>query len=98
MLELYTEEPSADDCKVALSEHNRAKNRFSTAHLLSRDGDLPAMAGALAVYDYINAVYVDSYKRRNRFIVTQTPLTGTVDDFWALICDQRVRSAVSRIY
>ena len=49
--------------------------------------------GALAVSDYINAVYVDSYTRRNRFIVTQTPLTSTVDDFLALICHHRIRSA-----
>jgi len=96
VLEKYTDAPASDECKVALSEHNKAKNRFSTLHLLSRDSDLPVLTGALAVGDYINAVYVDSYSRRNRFIVTQTPLVSTVDDFWAMVCHQRVRSAASR--
>jgi len=95
VLERYTETPSPDECKMALSEHNKVKNRFSTVHLLSRDADLPVLAGALAVSDYINAVYVDSYSQRNKFIVTQTPLVNTVDDFWAMICDHRVRLAVS---
>ena len=94
MLEKYTDTPATDECKMALSEHNRAKNRFSTVRLLSRDTDRPVLAGALAVCDYINAVYVDSYTRRNRFIVTQTPLGRTVDDFLALICGYRVRLAV----
>jgi len=52
---------------------------------------MPVLTGALAVSDYINAVYVDSYTRRNRFIVTQTPLASTVDDFWAMICHQQIR-------
>ena len=95
MLEKFTDAPSVDECKVALSDHNMAKNRFSTLRLLSRDTDMPVLAGALAVSDYINAVYVDSYSRRNWFIVTQTPLASTVDDFWALICDQQIRLAVS---
>ena len=73
------------------------KNRFSTLRLLSRDSDMPVLTGALAVSDYINAVYVDSYTRRNRFVVTQTPLASTVDDFWAMICQQQIRFTVSRL-
>jgi len=96
VLEKYTDAPTSDDCKVALSEHNKTKNRFSTLHLLSRDSDLPVLTGALAVGDYINAVWVDSYSRRNKFIVTQSPLVSTVDDFWAIVCHQRVRLAASR--
>ena len=96
MLEKFTDLPSVDECKVALSDHNLSKNRFSTLRLLSRDSDMPVLAGALAVADYINAVNVDSYTRPSRFIVTQTPLDSTVDDFWALICHHRIRFAVSR--
>jgi len=94
VLEKYTDTPAADECKIAQSEHNEPKNRFPTLRLLSRDADRPALPGAPATSNYINAVYVDSYKRQNRFIVTQTPLQSTVDDFWTMISQYRVRSAV----
>ncbi|XP_052762197.1 receptor-type tyrosine-protein phosphatase S-like [Mya arenaria] len=35
-------------------------------------------------YDYINAIYIDSFKTKNRFLVAQTPLPDTVSDFIAL--------------
>lgn len=91
MLEKFTDSPTTDECKLALSEHNTSKNRFSTVHLLSRDSDHVTLPGAPTVSNYINAVYVDSYAQRRRFIVTQTPLVSTVDDFWAMIRHQQVR-------
>jgi len=45
VLEKFTEAPSVDECKVALSDHNIAKNRFSTLRLLSRDSDMPLLTG-----------------------------------------------------
>jgi len=93
VLERFTEPPTIDDCKLALSEHNATKNRFSTLHLLSRDVDHVTLPGVPTVSNYINAVYVDSYSQRQRFIVTQTPLVNTVDDFWAMIRHQQVRCA-----
>jgi len=91
VLERYTDAPVEDECRVALSDQNTGKNRFSTLNLLPRDHrDHVTLPGAPTVDNYINAVYVDSYTQRHRFIVTQTPLQNTLDDFWAMIRHQQV--------
>ncbi|XP_071838148.1 uncharacterized protein [Apostichopus japonicus] len=43
--------------------------------------------GKINTEGYINAFTVDSYSRREAFIVTQSPLPNTVEDFWRLIFD-----------
>lgn len=45
--------------------------------------------------DYINALWIDSYFEKNRFIVTQTPLEATVDAFWSMIYDYEVRTIIN---
>ncbi|CAH1772950.1 unnamed protein product [Owenia fusiformis] len=44
--------------------------------------------------DYINAVYLDGYKQKNAYIITQHPMPHTVTDFWRLIHDHHVHSIV----
>jgi protein tyrosine phosphatase len=95
VLETYIDKPSVDSCTVGLSETNKPRNRFSTLHLIARDSDRPVLRGPLAVSDYINALYIDSYKQRKTFIVTQTPLSNTLDDFWAMVVQCHVRCIVS---
>nr|CAH8872596.1 unnamed protein product [Trichobilharzia regenti] len=70
---------------TALTNENRMKNR---------DGDvlpyesnrvcLPVIRG-ITGSDYINASYIDGYRKNRAYIATQTPLPSTVDDFWRLI-------------
>ena len=91
VLEQFTEVPSVESVSVGLSESNKDKNRFSTLRLLSRDQDRPVLTSGLVTGNYINAVFVDSYRHRRTFIVTQTPLSHTVEDFLALVHDYRVR-------
>ena len=43
---------------------------------------------------YINAVYVDSYCRKNAFIATQIPLQHTQDDFWRMVFEQKCSGIV----
>ncbi|XP_060584796.1 uncharacterized protein LOC132740811 [Ruditapes philippinarum] len=45
--------------------------------------------------DYINAVYVDSYRSVNRFLIAQTPLPDTVEDFLTLIVQENVSLVIS---
>ncbi|CDS37616.1 receptor type tyrosine protein phosphatase [Echinococcus multilocularis] len=40
--------------------------------------------------DYINAVFVDGYRAKNQYIVTQWPLVSTLSDFWCLVVDFQV--------
>ncbi|XP_052773554.1 receptor-type tyrosine-protein phosphatase S-like isoform X3 [Mya arenaria] len=45
--------------------------------------------------DYINAVYIHSFKEKNRFLVAQTPLPETVTDFLTLIVQENCSCVVS---
>lgn len=97
LLERYLDDPTEDQCKTALTPENRPKNRFSTLRLIVKDRDLIPMRGSHGPtrLAYINALTLDSYTRRNAFIVTQSPLSNTVADFWNLICDQNVSCVVA---
>lgn len=37
--------------------------------------------------DYINASFCDSYRQRNAYIATQSPVPDTVDDFWRMLVE-----------
>uniref|UniRef100_A0A3P9MA91 Receptor-type tyrosine-protein phosphatase C n=1 Tax=Oryzias latipes TaxID=8090 RepID=A0A3P9MA91_ORYLA len=43
---------------------------------------------------YINASYMDGYWDQNAFIVAQTPLPDTVNDFWQMIYQKKVPNIV----
>ncbi|XP_052765396.1 receptor-type tyrosine-protein phosphatase epsilon-like isoform X1 [Mya arenaria] len=45
--------------------------------------------------DYINAIYINSYKTKNRFLVAQTPLPDTVSDFITLAVQEKCSCIVS---
>ncbi|XP_064479414.1 receptor-type tyrosine-protein phosphatase alpha-like isoform X1 [Ornithodoros turicata] len=45
--------------------------------------------------DYINAVYVDGYRRRNAFLVTQFPRPDTVGDFWQMVSMSKTTTIVT---
>ncbi|XP_026482825.1 receptor-type tyrosine-protein phosphatase kappa-like [Ctenocephalides felis] len=44
--------------------------------------------------DYINAVLVDGFKTKEQFIVTHFPLEQTIDDYWRMIFDKRVKIVI----
>ncbi|KAI1295769.1 Receptor-type tyrosine-protein phosphatase T [Halotydeus destructor] len=44
--------------------------------------------------DYINAVYVNGYKRRDAYIVTEVPLANCRNQFWAMISQTGSRTIV----
>ncbi|XP_052765394.1 receptor-type tyrosine-protein phosphatase mu-like isoform X3 [Mya arenaria] len=44
---------------------------------------------------YVNAVYVDSLKARNRFLVVQSPTKGTVIDFLTLLYQENCTCVIS---
>ena len=40
--------------------------------------------------EYINAVYVDGFRIKDQFVVTQFPLPSTVGDFWRLVAEKSI--------
>ncbi|XP_034065320.1 receptor-type tyrosine-protein phosphatase F isoform X19 [Gymnodraco acuticeps] len=79
-------------------EVNKPKNRYanviaydhSRVVLTSVDGKGSAVPGS----DYINANYIDGYRKQNAYIATQGPLPETLSDFWRMVWEQRSNTIV----
>uniref|UniRef100_A0A3P8WKC3 Receptor-type tyrosine-protein phosphatase F n=1 Tax=Cynoglossus semilaevis TaxID=244447 RepID=A0A3P8WKC3_CYNSE len=79
-------------------EVNKPKNRYanviaydhSRVVLTSVDGKTSSVPGS----DYINANYIDGYRKQNAYIATQGPLPETLSDFWRMVWEQRSNTIV----
>ena len=93
-LQEYTRKLFPTACADALLPINVNKNRFY--EIVPPDMYRPVLTtpGGVGRTDYINAVFIDSHKQYNHFILTQTPLHTTVIDFWKLIYDHDVNTIV----
>ncbi|XP_054162093.1 tyrosine-protein phosphatase 69D-like [Oppia nitens] len=73
---------------------NLSKNRYPDIKSYDQTRvQLTAIDGVIGS-DYINADYVEGYKRRKMFICAQGPIQKTVNDFWRLVYEQKCRIIV----
>ncbi|RUS75353.1 hypothetical protein EGW08_016875 [Elysia chlorotica] len=75
-------------------ELNKPKNRY--ANVIAYDHSrviLQPMEGVPGS-DYVNANYMDGYRKQNAYIATQGPLPETFGDFWRMVWEQRSATIV----
>ncbi|KAK6188530.1 hypothetical protein SNE40_004688 [Patella caerulea] len=86
ILKLLSTTIERDESTTALRAENIFKNRCK--NILPANRCRPYLITPWEEgNDYINAVFVNSYHRKDAFIVTQMSLPNTVVDFWRLVYD-----------
>ncbi|XP_037830732.1 receptor-type tyrosine-protein phosphatase delta isoform X16 [Kryptolebias marmoratus] len=75
-------------------EVNKPKNRY--ANVIAYDHSRVILSGVDGVpgSDYINANYIDGYRRQNAYIATQGPLPETFGDFWRMVWEQHTANII----
>ncbi|XP_062905729.1 receptor-type tyrosine-protein phosphatase alpha-like isoform X2 [Mobula hypostoma] len=68
-------------CTVAKEPQNTSKNRYAT--ILPYDNSRVVLKGRSN--GYINASYIDGFRRQSHYIAAQGPLEETVDEFWHMV-------------
>lgn len=83
-------EPPAGTFDVSKKPCNQVKNRYSDVLCLDQSRVKLNVLKSNEMTDYINASFLDGYKRKNAYIATQGPLPKTYDDFWRMVWEQMV--------
>uniref|UniRef100_A0A3Q1EPG9 Tyrosine-protein phosphatase non-receptor type 9 n=1 Tax=Acanthochromis polyacanthus TaxID=80966 RepID=A0A3Q1EPG9_9TELE len=85
-------EPPAGSFDYSKKLSNQIKNRYSDVLCLdqSRVRLCQLCDDEDETSDYINASFMDGYKRSNAYIATQGPLPKTFGDFWRMVWEQMV--------
>ncbi|AWP17607.1 putative receptor-type tyrosine-protein phosphatase H [Scophthalmus maximus] len=80
--------------KAADLPENNVKNRFS--NVLPYDWCRVKLTTSRSEgnSDYINASFIPGHRSRREYIATQGPLPSTVNDFWTMVWEQRVKGIV----
>ncbi|XP_028856335.1 receptor-type tyrosine-protein phosphatase S isoform X7 [Denticeps clupeoides] len=98
-LKLSQEYESIDPGQQFTWEHsnlevNKPKNRYANVIAYDHSRVILAPIEGIAGSDYINANYIDGYRKQNAYIATQGPLPETFGDFWRMVWEQRAATVV----
>ncbi|KAL9950698.1 hypothetical protein ACROYT_G043239 [Oculina patagonica] len=83
---------SGEESVAAFKPSNVNKNRFP--NIAPLDTARVFLRSSEPHKDYINASFVDDYRRRNAYILTQAPLNNTVEDFWRMVSQYDIGTVV----
>nr|XP_021330852.1 protein tyrosine phosphatase, receptor type, D isoform X4 [Danio rerio] len=75
-------------------EINKPKNRY--ANVIAYDHTRVALTNTdgVAGGDYINANFIDGYRRQGAYIATQGPMPDTFSDFWRMVWEQHTANVI----
>ncbi|XP_068508385.1 receptor-type tyrosine-protein phosphatase S isoform X12 [Syngnathus scovelli] len=98
-LKLSQEYESIDPGQQFTWEHsnlevNKPKNRYANVIAYDHSRVILVPIEGITGSDYINANYIDGYRKQNAYIATQGPLPETFGDFWRMVWEQRAATVV----
>ncbi|MEQ2257876.1 hypothetical protein XENORESO_016986 [Xenotaenia resolanae] len=75
-------------------EVNKPKNRYANVIAYDHSRVILSSIDGVPGSDYMNANYIDGYRRQNAYIATQGPLPETFGDFWRMVWEQHTANIV----
>ncbi|XP_058274569.1 receptor-type tyrosine-protein phosphatase F isoform X2 [Hemibagrus wyckioides] len=75
-------------------EVNKPKNRYANVIAYDHSRVVLSSVDGVPGSDYINANYIDGYRKQNAYIATQGPLPETLSDFWRMVWEQRTNTII----
>uniref|UniRef100_A0A3Q0QS24 Receptor-type tyrosine-protein phosphatase delta n=1 Tax=Amphilophus citrinellus TaxID=61819 RepID=A0A3Q0QS24_AMPCI len=75
-------------------EVNKPKNRYANVIAYDHSRVILSSIEGVPGSDYINANYIDGYRRQNAYIATQGALPETFGDFWRMVWEQHTANII----